>query len=95
MQSLRQTMSFAPRLAASRAFSTTPSRSLAKMHLIGRLAAAPEEQATSTGRNIIKYALGVSQGPKDESGNRGVSWFRVASFVEGAQKDVLLSLPKG
>jgi hypothetical protein len=44
---------------------------------------------------VIKYAIGVSTGSKDENGNRGVSWFRVASFSEGAQKDLLLSLPKG
>ena len=95
MQSLRQSVASAPRFVAGRSFSTTPSRSLARMHLIGRLAATPEETPTATGRNIIKYTLGVSQGPKDESGNRGVSWFRVATFVDGPQKDVLLSLPKG
>ncbi|RYF57633.1 MAG: hypothetical protein EOO39_35205 [Cytophagaceae bacterium] len=46
-------------------------------------------------RDVIKYAVGVSTGSKDENGNRAVSWFRVASFSEGAQKDLLLSLPKG
>lgn len=91
MQSLRLTL---PRLAA-RSFSTTTPRPLAKMQIIGRLADQPELQPTSTGREISRFALGVSSGPKDENGNRGVSWFRVASFVEGPQRDLLLSLPKG
>ncbi|KAK5109471.1 hypothetical protein LTR62_007031 [Meristemomyces frigidus] len=90
-----------PRLAraipsTARAFSTTPTRSLAKMQLIGRLADTPEVIHTSTGRDVIKYALGVQGGPRDENGQRGVSWFRVASFLpEGAQRELLLSLPKG
>ncbi|SMR56952.1 unnamed protein product [Zymoseptoria tritici ST99CH_1E4] len=85
----------APR-AAARAFSTTTARPLAKMQIIGRLADKPDEFDTSTGRKIVRYALGVSSGPKDENGNRGVSWFRVACFMEdGPQKDLLLSLGKG
>lgn len=91
MQSLRFQ---APR--AMRAFSTTSARSLAKMQLIGRLADQPELVDTSTGRQLVKYALGVSQGPRDESGNRSVSWFKIASFLdEGPQRDLLLNLPKG
>jgi single-stranded DNA-binding protein len=90
MQSLRFQV---PR--AARAFSTTPSRPLAKMHLIGRLGDQPELTPTSTGREVVKYALGVSQGPRDENGNRGTSWFKVASFTEGPQREFLLSLPKG
>jgi hypothetical protein len=85
----------APR-AAARAFSTTAARPLAKMQIIGRLADTPEEHDTSSGKSIVRYALGVSSGPKDADGNRGVSWFRVASFMQdGPQKDLLLSLPKG
>jgi hypothetical protein len=90
MQSIRQQM---PR--AIRAFSTSAPRPLAKMQLIGRLAAPAEATPTSTGREVIKYAIGVSQGGKNENGERAVSWFRIASFAEGAQKDLLLSLPKG
>ncbi|KAF7191882.1 Single-stranded DNA-binding protein 1 [Pseudocercospora fuligena] len=91
MQSLRFQV---PR--AARAFSTTPARPLAKMQLIGRLADQPELVDTSTGRQLVKYALGVNKGPRDESGNQGVSWFKVASFLdEGPQRDLLLSLPKG
>ncbi|KAF2207127.1 hypothetical protein CERZMDRAFT_71739 [Cercospora zeae-maydis SCOH1-5] len=90
MQSLRFQI---PR--AARAFSTTPARPLAKVQLIGRLADVPELVPTSTGREIVKYAVGVSEGPRDENGQRGVSWFKVASFQEGPQRDLLLSLPKG
>lgn len=81
--------------AGARAFSTTTPRSLAKMQLIGRLADTPAVNPTSTGRDVIRYAVGVSTGSRDENGNRGVSWFKVASFSEGPQKDLLLSLPKG
>ncbi|PPJ54589.1 hypothetical protein CBER1_06179 [Cercospora berteroae] len=90
MQSLRFQI---PR--AARAFSTSPARPLAKMQLIGRLADVPELVPTSTGREIVKYAIGVSEGPRDENGQRGVSWFKVASFQDGPQRDLLLSLPKG
>ncbi|EME82132.1 uncharacterized protein MYCFIDRAFT_49593 [Pseudocercospora fijiensis CIRAD86] len=81
---------------AARAFSTTPARPLAKMQLIGRLADQPELVDTSTGRQLVKYALGVNKGPRDENGVQGVSWFKVASFLDdGPQRDLLLSLPKG
>ena len=79
----------------SRAFSTTTPRSLARMQLIGRLADQPELEHTSTGREISRFALGVSTGPRDEAGNRGVSGFKIATFIEGPQRDLLLSLPKG
>lgn len=82
----------APR-AAIRAFSTTPSRNLAKITIIGHLADTPELQATSTGHEIIKYAVASNSGPKD---NRQTSWFRVASFeADGPRRDFLRSLPKG
>ncbi|KAK5134829.1 hypothetical protein LTR08_006061 [Meristemomyces frigidus] len=91
-----QSLHCLPRAAsAARAFSTTASRPLAKMQLIGRLADTPELQPTSTGRDIVRYAIGVSGGPRDENGNRATSWFKVASFAEGPQRDLLLSLPKG
>lgn len=85
-----------PAATTARQFSTTPARSLARMALIGRLADAPEMTSTSTGRNIIRYSLGVSNGPRDESGNRATSWFRVASFMdEGPTRDLLLRQVKG
>lgn len=78
---------------AARGFSSTAQRALSRMVLTGRLAAEPELQATSSGQDIIKYAVGSSYGPRD---NRQTSWFRVASFLpEGGQRDFLLSLPKG
>jgi len=81
---------------SARAFSTTTPKALARMQLIGRLADTPEQTPTSTGREMIRYALGVSAGPRDEStGQRPTSWFRVASFIEGSQKELLCSLPKG
>jgi hypothetical protein len=82
--------------AATRAFSTTAARPLAKMQIIGRLADTPELFDTASGKQIVRYALGVSAGPRDEQGNRSTSWFRVASFMqEGPQRDLLLGLPKG
>ena len=92
MQSLRSL--HAPR-AFARAFSTTTPRALARMQLIGRLADQPELAPTSTGREISRFAIGVSTGPKDVDGNRSTSWFNIGSFVEGPQRDLLLSLPKG
>lgn len=65
------------------------------MQVIGRLAETPESTATSTGRELIKYTLGVSNGQKNSEGERATSWFKIASFVEGPQRDYLLSLPKG
>ncbi|KAI4763140.1 putative ssDNA binding protein [Aureobasidium sp. EXF-3400] len=87
----------APRvLNGARAFSTSPAHSLARMQLIGRLADQPELTPTSTGREMVRYALGVKGGPKNENGERATSWFRVASFVnDGPGRDLLLSLPKG
>ncbi|KAH0289222.1 ssDNA-binding protein [Aureobasidium namibiae CBS 147.97] len=86
----------APRvLNGARAFSTSPAHSLARMQLIGRLADQPELTPTSTGREMVRYALGVKSGPKNENGERATSWFRVASFTDGPGRDLLLSLPKG
>lgn len=82
-------------LNGARAFSTSPAHSLARMQIIGRLADQPELTPTSTGREMVRYALGVKSGPKNENGERQTSWFRVASFTEGPGRDVLLNLPKG
>ncbi|KKK18266.1 hypothetical protein P175DRAFT_0501956 [Aspergillus ochraceoroseus IBT 24754] len=92
--SLRPLLRAAPAAALSaRSFSSSSSRSVARMIITGRLAADPELQATATGQEIIKYAVGTSHGPKD---NRQTSWFRVSSFVnDGPQRDYLLGLQKG
>lgn len=91
--SLRPFARAAPHTLSARSFSSSASRSVARMIITGRLAAEPELQATSTGQDVIKYAVGSSYGPRD---NRQTSWFRVSSFQpEGPQRDHLLSLPKG
>jgi hypothetical protein len=78
---------------ASRSFSTTQRASYAKMQVIGRLAAQPEIVNTSTGRDMVRYSLASSYGPKD---NEKTSWWRVVSFQPaGASRDYILGLPKG
>lgn len=81
-------------LTSRRTFSTTPRASLARMQLIGRLAATPELTPTSTGRDIVRYAIGTTH--RSTSRGEETSWFRVASFAEeGARRDLVLGLPKG
>lgn len=83
----------AARSLSARAFSTTATRPVARITIVGHLADTPELQATSTGHEILKYAVASNTGPKD---NRKTSWFRVASFEpEGPRRDFLRSLPKG
>lgn len=62
------------------------------MTVIGRLAAPPENVEYAENKSLVKYSLGTSQGKGDK---QKTSWFKVASFVEGPQKDFLMSLPKG
>lgn len=76
----------------ARSFTTSSPRSVARISIIGNLADTPEIQPTSSGREILKYAVASNSGPKD---NRQTSWFRVTSFAEGPRKDFLLTLPKG
>ncbi|KAF4461176.1 single-stranded DNA-binding [Fusarium albosuccineum] len=78
--------------SAARAFSTTAPRPLARITIIGNLADSPELHSTSTGREIIRYAVASNSGPRD---NRKTSWFRVTSFAEGPTRDYLMNLPKG
>jgi hypothetical protein len=78
---------------AARAFSTSSPRSIARISIIGNLADTPELHATSSGREILRYAVASNTGPRD---NRQTSWFRVTSFADaGPRRDFLLSLPKG
>ncbi|KAI1757813.1 nucleic acid-binding protein [Xylaria castorea] len=89
----RITTTTTPRFLAGRAFSTSARRDIAKLTLVGNLAATPEVKATSTGRELIEYAVASNDGPRD---NRHTSWFRVVTFTEaGPQRDYLTSLPKG
>ncbi|KAI9762619.1 MAG: ssDNA-binding protein, mitochondrial [Chaenotheca gracillima] len=72
---------------------TVSQRSFAKLTVIGRLAAEPELSTTSTGQEIIRYAVASNSGRKD---NRTTSWFKVTEFAsEGPRKDFMLSTPKG
>lgn len=83
----------APRAAgATRAFSTTRPSQLARMTVVGRLGVAPEEVTISGDRTLVRYVIGSSYGKGDD---KKTSWFRVASFVQGPQKDLLLGVPKG
>ncbi|EPS34676.1 hypothetical protein POX_a00352 [Penicillium oxalicum] len=92
--SLRPSLGLARTAAqASRGFSSSASRSVARMIITGRLANEPELQSTASGQDIIKYTIGTSHGSRE---NRQTSWFRVASFLpEGSQRDFIMGLPKG
>jgi hypothetical protein len=77
---------------ASRAFSASARSQLARMTVIGRLGTVPEEVTVSGDRSLVRYALATSYGKGEK---QKTSWFKIASFVEGAQKEFLLSVPKG
>ncbi|KAI1094419.1 nucleic acid-binding protein [Rostrohypoxylon terebratum] len=77
----------------ARSFSASARRDIAKITLVGNLAASPELRATSSGLEIIEYSVASNSGPKE---NRKTSWFRVAVVAEeGPRRDFLTSLPKG
>lgn len=80
------------RLTTARTFSTTPRPQIARMTVVGRLGTAPEEVTVSGERTLVRYVIGTSHGKGDD---KKTSWFRVASFVTGGQKDFLLGVPKG
>lgn len=81
---------------ARRAFSSTPARPLARITIVGNLTDSPELQATSTGRELIRYSVASNSGPRDESGNQKVSFFRVTAFPpEGPKRDFIQNLQKG
>ncbi|RYP22945.1 hypothetical protein DL765_001403 [Monosporascus sp. GIB2] len=85
----------APRLAVTpaRAFSASARRDIAKITLVGNLAATPEVKPTSTGREYVEYAVASNEGSGEK---RTTSWFRVATFTEeGPRRDFLTSLAKG
>ncbi|OTB07979.1 hypothetical protein M426DRAFT_8191 [Hypoxylon sp. CI-4A] len=87
----RRAVATAPSFA--RSFSASARRDIAKITLVGNLAATPELKATSTGREIVEYAVASNSGPRD---NRQTSWFRVTAFLdEGPRRDFITSLPKG
>ncbi|KAI8963977.1 nucleic acid-binding protein [Daldinia sp. FL1419] len=87
----RRATAAVPSLA--RSFSASARRDIARITLVGNLAATPEVRATSTGRELVEYAVASNHGSKE---NRQTSWFKVAAFVEeGPRRDFLTSLPKG
>ncbi|KAI0114864.1 nucleic acid-binding protein [Daldinia grandis] len=87
----RRATAAAPGLA--RAFSASACRDIAKITLVGNLGASPEIKATSTGREMVEYAIASNHGSKE---NRQTSWFKVACFMEeGPRRDFLTGLPKG
>ncbi|PLB34104.1 single-stranded DNA-binding protein [Aspergillus candidus] len=78
---------------SARSFSNSAAHNAAKIMITGRLAAEPELVATSSGKEMLRYAVGSTYGSRE---NRTINWFRVNSFVnEGPQRDYLLGLPKG
>ncbi|KAJ9482281.1 hypothetical protein VN97_g11159 [Penicillium thymicola] len=93
LSSLRPAMRMASGPQTTRAFSSSPAHSLARLTLTGRLGAEPELQATSSGQEIVKYTVATSHGNRE---NRQTTWWRVTNFVpEGAQRDFVLGLQKG
>ena len=77
----------------ARAFSASARREIAKITLVGNLAAQPELKTTGTGREVIEYSVASSTGSGD---NRRTSWFRVSAFTDGeARRNFITSLPKG
>ncbi|KAI5854628.1 putative ssDNA binding protein [Tricharina praecox] len=78
--------------SAVRSFSTSSARgTMAKISIIGRLAADPELATSNDGKEYMKYTVGSSY---KSGGEDKVSWFRVAAF-EAYSKNYLLALRKG
>ncbi|PWY91443.1 nucleic acid-binding protein [Aspergillus sclerotioniger CBS 115572] len=93
MSSLRPALRASSGAALSaRSFSSSSSRSVARLMITGRLAAQPELQATSSGQEVVKYTVASSHGPKDR---RQTSWFKVSAFVEGNQREYITNLQQG
>ncbi|MCJ1380712.1 ssDNA-binding protein, mitochondrial [Xylographa soralifera] len=77
----------------TRLFSTSRALPVARITIVGRLAADPELTVTSTGQEMVRYAVGTSYGPRE---NRQTSWWRVASFAkENEGRERVLALGKG
>jgi len=63
------------------------------MTIVGRLADTPEVTATSTGREIVQYAVATNSGPKD---NQKSNFFKITAFIEdGPLRNFITSLEKG
>ncbi len=77
---------------AARTFSSTASRPVARITIVGNLADSPELRASSTGREYLRYAIASNTGSGE---NRKTSWFNVSCFAEGPRRDFFQTLPKG
>lgn len=81
-----------PAAATARPFSSTATRSIARITIVGRLADTPELRASSTGREYLRYAVTSRSGSGE---NRKTSFFNVSCFDEGPRREFYQNLPKG
>ncbi len=78
---------------AARTFSSTASRPVARITIVGNLADSPELRASSTGREYLRYSIASNSGSGE---NRKTSWFNVSCFAEeGPRRDFFQGIPKG
>ncbi|RAH61518.1 nucleic acid-binding protein [Aspergillus piperis CBS 112811] len=77
---------------STRSFSSSSSRSIARIMITGRLAGQPEVQATASGQEVIRYTVASNQNSRDK---RPPSFFKVSAFSEGNQRDFITNLQTG
>lgn len=78
---------------SARSFSSSSSRSLARMIISGRLAGEPSLHTTQSGSEILRYTVSTFSGTKK---NPHISYYRIATFPSNEkQRDYILGLPKG
>ncbi|KAI2001131.1 ssDNA-binding protein, mitochondrial [Ophidiomyces ophidiicola] len=77
--------------APRRAFSSSASRDVARISIVGRLGASPELITSQAGREYVRYTLASYS-----NATRETSWFRITSFMgAGKSRDYLMAIPKG
>ncbi|KAI9677431.1 MAG: hypothetical protein M1817_006385 [Caeruleum heppii] len=80
-------------LTPVRAFSCTPTPRIAKVTLIGNIAADAERVPTSSGQDMIKYSVASQAGTRD---NPRTNFFNVVAFEDNEpRRDFLAGLTKG
>ncbi|GKZ30125.1 hypothetical protein AbraIFM66950_007904 [Aspergillus brasiliensis] len=89
---LRPTLRASGAALSTRSFSSSSSRSIARIMITGRLAGQPEVQATASGQEVIRYTVASNQNSKDK---RPPSFFKVSAFSEGNQRDFITNLQTG
>lgn len=93
LNSLRPALRTANTTTLFRSFSASARRDFARMTIVGRMGVQPDVTTTSTGREVVKYVVASSHGPRD---NPQTSWFRISSFQpDGPGRKYLLNIPKG